>query len=192
MTGSGKKNRDSAVTTAFTENRTFLMKFLTSFFSSRADVEDAVQEAYLRAYVAEQKKSIDQPKAFLFRVAKNVALSKLARKSRQITDYLEDSSASASIDSNSAADTQAEAQETLGLYCEAVAALPDKCREAFLLRKVHGMSHKEIAEHMSLSISSVEKYLRRGLLETKAYIRSREAHRGGETVTHDLHRKIES
>ena len=118
------------------------MKFLTSFFSNSADVEDAVQEAYLRAYVAEQKKSIEQPKAFLFRIAKNVALSKLAKKSRQITDYLEDSADSVRTDIDAAADKQAEAQESLGIYCEAVAALPDKCREAFLLRKVHGMSHK--------------------------------------------------
>ena len=67
-----------------------------------------------------------------------------------------------------------EAQQTFGLYCEAVAALPEKCRQVFLLRKVHGLPHKEIAERMSLSVSSVEKYLLRGILECKTYVQEHE------------------
>ena len=43
---------------------------------------------------AEQKKHIEQPKAFLFRIARNVALNELTRKSRQITDFIEEVSAS--------------------------------------------------------------------------------------------------
>jgi len=77
----------SAVSVAFIENNTFLKKFLMRFFSEQQDIEDVAQEAYLRAYVAEQHKNIEQPKAYLFRVAKNIALTKLTKKSRQITDY---------------------------------------------------------------------------------------------------------
>ncbi len=78
------------------------------------------------------------------------------------------------IECAASADSEAEAQQTFGLYCEAVAALPEKCRQVFLLRKVHGLAHKEIAERMSLSVSSVEKYLLRGILECKAFVQERE------------------
>lgn len=164
----------SAVSAAFVANSDFLKRFLGRFFSDRQDIEDVAQEAYLRAYVAEQKKEIEQPKAFLFRIARNLALTQLTRKSKQITDFIEDSGDSTVIDSGAAVDSEVEAEQSFGLYCEAVAALPEKCRQVFLLRKVHGLPHKEIAERMLISVSSVEKYLRRGVLETQAFIRERE------------------
>ena len=127
-----------------------------------------------QAYIAEQQKEIEQPKAYLFRIAKNLALTQLTRKSEKITDYLEECGASVVIESGAAADSEVEAEESLGLYCEALAALPEKCRQVFLLRKVHGLAHKEIAERMSLSVSSVEKYLFRGVLDCKAFVQERE------------------
>ena len=164
----------SAVSAAYLENDTFLKRFLARFFSDRQDIEDVAQEAYLRAFVAEQQKDIEQPKAFLFRIARNLALTELTRKSKKITDYLEECGASVVIECGAAADSEVEAQESFGLYCEAVAAMPEKCRQVFLLRKVHGLAHKEIAERMSLSVSSVEKYLLRGILECRAFVEARE------------------
>ncbi len=165
----------SAVSAAFLVNHDFLKRFLARYFSDSQDIEDVAQEAYLRAYVAEQQKEIEQPKAYLFRIARNLALTQLKKKSNKITEYLEESGASVVIECGAAADSEVEAEESLGLYCEAVAALPEKCRQVFLLRKVHGLAHKEIAERMSLSVSSVEKYLLRGILECKAFVQEREA-----------------
>ncbi len=164
----------SAVSAAFLVNHAFLKRFLARFFSDSQDIEDVAQEAYLRAYVAEQQKEIEQPKAYLFRIARNLALTQLTQKSKKITDYLEESGASVVIEYGAAADSEVEAEEALGLYCEAVAALPEKCRQVFLLRKVHGLAHKEIAKRMSLSVSSVEKYLLRGILECKAFVQEHE------------------
>ena len=179
-----KGRGSTAVTSAFLLHRKFLYKFLTRFFHDEQDIEDVTQETFLRAYAAEQKKAtgIEQPKAYLFRIAKNIALTRLTRKSNQITSFIEDLSDSAVLYSETNAADEAEAQETLGIYCEAVASLPEKCRQVFLLRKVHGLSHKEIAEHMSLSVSSVEKYLRTGVLTCAEYLREREADRKPESL----------
>jgi RNA polymerase sigma factor (sigma-70 family) len=169
------KRELSNVSTTFVAHGTFLKKFVARYFSNQQDIEDVVQEAYLRAYAAERDRDIEQPKAFLFRIAKNVALTKLTNKSRQITDYLEEATAVAAIETAASADQEAAAHELLGLYCDAVVALPDKCRKVFCLRKINGLSHKEIAARMSLSVSSVEKYLRQGILACDAYIDDREA-----------------
>ena len=171
-----KDRGSTAVTAAFLLNRKFIQKFLTRFFYEEQDIEDVTQETFLRAYAAEKKKSsgIDHPKAYLFRIAKNIALTRLTQKSNQITSYIEDLGDSSVINSVENAADEAEARETLGIYCEAVASLSEKCRQVFLLRKVHGLSHKEIAEHMSLSVSSVEKYLRTGILTCRRYLRERE------------------
>jgi RNA polymerase sigma-70 factor (ECF subfamily) len=173
----------SAVSAAFLEHNGFIKKFLSRFFSDRHDIEDVAQEAFLRAYVAEQQKDIERPKAYLFQVAKHVALTKLSRKLDQITDSIEDVSPSAVIKHAPSAETEAAAQQTLGIYCEAVAALPEKCREVYLLRKVHGLAHKEIAQRMSLSVSSVEKYLLKGMLECQAYVNECEGRAPGESVS---------
>lgn len=167
--------RQTPVSSAFQENSSLLKRFLSRFFADHQDVEDVAQEAFLRAYVAEQSKEIDQPKAYLFRIAKNVAMTKLTKKSRQISHLINLSSeAMDSPEFSASAGEEVEAMEILGSYCEAVAALPEKCREVFLLRKVHGLSHQEIADRMSLSISSVEKYLSKGVLDCRDYLNRKE------------------
>jgi RNA polymerase sigma factor (sigma-70 family) len=165
----------STVTAAFLECNSFLKKFLSGFLRVQQDIEDVAQEAYLRAYIAEQRESIEQPRSFLFRVAKNLALTRLAKKSRQITDYIEDAGATVVVETAAGIDEELEAQDCLGLYCEAIASLPEKCRQVFLLRKVHGLTHQEISQRMNLSISSAEKYLRQGILACEAYVADREA-----------------
>lgn len=164
----------SAVSAAFVEHSVFLRRFLTRYFTSQQDIEDVAQETYLRAYAEEQKKGVNHPKAFLFHVARNVALSKLTKKSRQITDYLEDFPISEVLETEASVTEHIEAEELLGVYCEAVATLPDKCREAFILRKVHGLSHKEIMQRMDLSRSCVDKYIRRGMSTCDKFIRKSE------------------
>ena len=166
--------RVASVSATFVEHNLFLKRFLARYFTSAQDIEDVAQEAYLRAFAAEQKKHIERPKAFLFRIARNIALNELTRKSRQITDSIEDVSASVVINVEVSAEEESDADERIGIYCEAVAALPEKCRQVFLLRKVHGLAHKEIASRMSLSVSSVEKYLRQGVLTCRALIDEKE------------------
>ena len=167
-------NKPSVITAAFLEHSGFLKKFLAGFLSAQQDIEDVAQETYLRAYIAEQSEEIEQPKAFLFRVAKNLALTSLAKKSRRITDYIEEAGTAVVLGTAAGSDQELEARQCLDLYCEAVAMLPEKCRQVLLFRKVHGLSHGDIGERMGLSISSVEKYLRQGILACQAHIREHE------------------
>ena len=176
----------TSISTSFMENFDFLKRFLARYFSEQQDIEDVVQETYLRAYGAEQKKVIEHPKAFLFQIAKNLALTELKKKSRQITDYIEDYDLPLIIEPDDPVTSEVEALQNIGLYCEAVAALPEQCRRVFLLRKVHGLSHKEISERMLLTISAVEKYLLKGVLKCRAYVREREMGKTPEKATQSV------
>lgn len=160
----------SKVSRAFLENSDFLKNFLKRFLSRAEDIEDLTQEAYLNAYRAEQERGVEQPKAYLFRAAKNLALNELNRKSQQMTVYIEDRLASIPLDGNDSVEDEVEAQQSIALYYEAVAALPKRCRRVFLLRKVNGMRQKDIAEHLGITISAVEKHLRNGTKSCRAYI----------------------
>lgn len=169
-----KKQSLDVISAAYVEHSTLLKKFLTRYFSSHQDIEDIVQETYLKAYVEDRKKGVEQPKAFLFRVAKNVAFTQLNKKSRRITDFLEDVDSWEVLTKEPSTDKLLEAEDSLKLYCRALAELSPKCRQVFLLRKVHGLPHSEIAKSMSLTVSSVEKYISRGIVAVRSYIREQE------------------
>ena len=171
----------SAVHDAFLKNEAVLRRFISRFFRSIQDVEDIAQETFLRAYSAEKRLEIEQPKAFLFKIAKNIALNQLSRKSGQITDYLEDLGGSDVLMGEGSIEDEVATHQMLGLHCEAVALLAPNCRRVYLMRKVYGMSHKEIAGRMEIAVSTVEKHLMKGIAECDRYIREREA----------LHRKVQ-
>lgn len=160
----------SAVSDAFVENSEFLRRYLGRFVTTRHEAEDIAQEAYIRAFVAEKKTRIKQPKAFLFQVARNVALTRLAKKTRQIHQCIDELSEPEPSLIDAAAEDQAEALQLLETYCDAIMEMSPKCRDVFLLRKVYGYKHREIAQLLGMSISSVEKYVRRGILVFQDYL----------------------
>ena len=65
---------------------------------------------------------------------------------------------------------EVEAEQSMNIYCEAVEALPEKCRRVFIMRKVNGMRHKEIADHLGITVGAVEKHLHNGARSCRAYI----------------------
>ena|SRR3984885_5109605 len=163
----------TAVQDAFLENQSALKRFISRFFRSVQDVEDVAQETFLRAYRAESGKSIAQPKAFLFRIAKHIALNQLSRRSHQVTEYLEDLGDSDVLIGAGSLEDEVAAHQAVGLHCEAIAALTPHCRRVYMLRKVHGMSQKEIASSLGIAVSTVEKHLIKGVAECGRYIRGR-------------------
>jgi RNA polymerase sigma factor (sigma-70 family) len=166
---------------AYTQHGSSLRRFIGRFMRGTSDIEDIAQEAFLRAYVAERGRPIEQPKSFLFRIAKHLALSQLTRKSRQITEYIEDSDDSSVIQLDHSAEDEVSARQMLGLHCEAVAELAPQCRQVYLLRKVHGFSHKEISEHLGIAVSTVEKHLMKAVELCDRYVRERSELRASQT-----------
>ena len=171
--GGPSKNRRYRILETFLQNQAPLRRFISRYLISTHDIEDIAQEAFLRAYEAEKKKRIDEPKAFLFRIAKNLLLSEYSKKSRKITDYIADFEYTEVLLDNESLEANVMAQQKLGIFCEAVATLPPQCRRVFLLKKVYGMSHKEIAEHMGIAVSTIEKHLVKGIRQCNSVIAER-------------------
>jgi len=73
----------STILEAYLKNEVALKRYLRRFIRSREVADDLAQEAFLRAFAAESGQVIEQPKAFLFKVARNLALNELARQSRR-------------------------------------------------------------------------------------------------------------
>ena len=153
-----------------------LRQYLLRFLVRKEDVEDALQEAYIRSVKAEGRSEIRSPRAFLYKVVKNVALSEISKKRHKVISYIEDFEALNVIDSTSCVeDNEIQRQELAAFLDNVVQALPPKCAEVFLLRKAYGFSHKEIAKKLSISVSTVEKHLIKGSQRYEQYVQTKSA-----------------
>jgi len=168
-----KKSKFSNVTNVFLLQGSFLKAFLGRFIHRPQDIEDIAQEAFLRAFKIEQSGEVNHPKSLLFTIAKNIALNELRSKARQVTDYIEECQADWEAETASA-EVEVEALDKLKAYCEAVDSLPEQCRRVYLLRKVHGLRQKDIAERLNITVRSVERHLQKGVVHCRAYISDNE------------------
>ena len=75
---------------AYLENKVALKRHLRRFIRSREAADDLAQEAFLRAFAAESGCVIQSPKAFLFKVARNLALNERARQASVALEPLGD------------------------------------------------------------------------------------------------------
>ena len=167
-----KASPDSGLSVIYGTHLTALKRFISSIVSNRHDIDDVAQEAFLRTYQAGQGKVIEQPKYYLFQVARNVALNKIKQKMRQPTDFIEDYQPSL-LQADDSLEEEMMAQQKLEILCAAIATLPVKCRKVYLMRKVYGMSYKEIAEAMEITVSTVEAHIEKGYSRCDAYVAER-------------------
>lgn len=164
----------STILGAYLENEVALKRYLRRFIRSREAADDLAQEAFLRAFAAESMRMIEAPKAFLFKVAKNLALNELARQSSVAIEPLGDFEGQDVLEDSSqaAADDVVDSRERIRLLARAIAALPPQCAKVFTLRKMQGMSQKEIAVRLNISVRTVENHVALGLSRCKAYMRA--------------------
>jgi len=173
----GEKPTALGIDASFAACEMALKRYLARFIHRREDIEDMAQETYLRAYKATQTRWIEFPKAYLFKVARTVALTELSKKMYQLTDYLEDMPAE-EPGSDGGVDEEVIAEQKVALYCDAIAGMPPQCRRVFLMRKVQGLSHKEISTKLGITISAVERNITRGIVQFQRYVKSKEMDSG--------------
>lgn len=162
----------------FTENESVLKKYLRRFASSSHDIEDICQETVLRALEAEKAREIKEPRAFLFGIAKNVVRKELDKKSRGLLDFIADFTPDEYSSNEPTIEAQLDSHARMLRFGEALMVLPSQCQRVFVLKKVQGYSHKEIAQKLRISVSTVEKHVATGLKRTKEYMQLHQNEKG--------------
>jgi RNA polymerase sigma-70 factor (ECF subfamily) len=154
----------SPLAAAYLERREDMRRFFQARLGGQADVEDLVQELYLKVQ-AITGEVIDNPPAYLYRLASNLMLDRLRRAKRTGARETEWRRANhATIGVLDVADTpDAEsaviARQRLERLSQALTTLSPVTQQVFRLHKFEGLTHVETAAKMGISRSAVEKHV---------------------------------
>ncbi len=152
----------------FQNHATDLVRFLTRKLRSTQDAEDIAQNAFIRIQHLAEMGKLENPKAYLYQTASNLAIDQI-RREKLHSNYVQGEINRGLADTNvgqgntHSPERLLAAREDLDHMQQAIAGLPLKCRQVFLLHRVKGMTYTEIARDMSISVSSVEKYILQAL-----------------------------
>lgn len=153
------------VNAAFRQHNKMLLRWLTQKFGDSELARDIAQSTYLRVLRYAQHNVIDNPQALIFKTAANLAANEFrARKLRRAV-HLDaagprDLNAIEQIASFSPSPEAATiTKQEIAASLAALNGLPDRARRAFVLSRFENKTYGEIAKDLSVSESSVEKYI---------------------------------
>ena len=156
---------------AFRSSLAHLSARVVARLFSKPQVDDILQEAFNRARDGGGKPTLRSQPAFFLRTATALAMNRLSRAGTRPNAQLEDLSlpevAQLSAESQ---ESQLDAGQRFVTFCRAVGGLPEECRRVIVLKKVYGLSLAEIADHLDVSQSTVEKDLARALMMCRDYL----------------------
>lgn len=157
-----------------------LRRYLARLLGNTSEAQDVAHDAYLKVYPLEQR-NIAHPEAFLYTTARRLAINRLKRRSISPISP-ECPPLETAVAQTPGVENQVMARQEADLLKEAIAGLPEGCRTVLLLRKLEQLSHKEIAERLEISVSTVEKQHARALRLLRSALQDLLEERGEKTL----------
>ena len=156
----------------FQKHASEVSAFLISRWPKQQDIADIVQESFLRLSQYPDPEAINNPRAFLFQTAANLAID-YHRRSSTRERYLDpDANQEAVQDHRLSPYHYWEAREALDRFSQWLDELPEIQRHAFILYRIEGCVHSEIAKRLGISASTSERYVRTALLHINQKLRN--------------------
>lgn len=152
-------------------HRQMLQHYLRKYLNSDEDIEDVIQDTYLRIYGIQDYTAVESPRALLITIAHNLAVELGRRRVSRATEPVADFDALNVSSGNPHLEEQLDARRRFEAFCSAVDSLPPICRRVFVLRKVYKLSQAEISAVLGISQSTIEKHVAKGLVRCRDHLR---------------------
>lgn len=140
-----------------------LRAWLRRLSVSEEEISDVVQDAYVSIARLDSVAHIANARTYLFQAAKTTLLMKIRRERIVPIDRLSEIEALRITDDDPDPERRVGARQELDRVRRLIAALPDRCREIFELRRIQGLPQREIARRLGLPEHTVEAQATRGL-----------------------------
>ena len=163
---------------AYMAKREDLIRYFAVRLRSREGAEDLIQDLYVRLSALAPEEAIDNPSAYLFRLANNMMLDRFRSEQRsgardaawrqtQGAEF-----AGQDVMDEPSPEQAAAARERLRLTAEAIQSLPPKTRKAFEMHRLEGLSQEQTAQALGVSRKTVEKQVSSALKHLLSKLRS--------------------
>lgn len=149
--------------------------WLRRFVVNRDEADDLIQEAYARLSALEAVEHIDRPDGYFFQTVRNLLLEQVRRSHIVSIESVTEIDALPIYSDEPSPEQAVAARRELEKVFSLIEGLPERCRRIFELRKIHGLSQREIAKKMGVSESIVENDGARGLRLIMAALREEAA-----------------
>ena len=148
-----------------------LKGYLRGSFPWLQDVDDVIQESYMRLLRANGEGTVRSAKSFLFATARNIALDLFRRRRTFSPEAFTENDAVYVLEQEPSAAEVASLNQELAILAEAIRRLPERCRQVLTLRRIYGLSQKEIAVQLGITENTVEAQVGIGLRRCREYLR---------------------
>ena len=149
---------------------------LRRFFSKRAgasDAEDLVQEVFLRLQARAAGDAVENVERYLFRIANNVLVDRHRHQASHGLAYADPIDVAFQLADDVSPERALVAKQTLGQLSIALRELPPRTREAFIFHRFEEMTYPVIARRMGISVTGVEKLIKRALAQLAVKVERR-------------------
>lgn len=146
-----------------------LLNFSLMYLSSKEEAEEVVQDVFCKIW--QNRQNLDEKyslNGYIFRVTKNLVLNKLRKRINEPSSYV--SIGNCSI-YNSKTENDVLFHEMEQLLEDAIEALPPRRQLIFKLSRQKGLSNQEIADHLDISVNTVEGQIRKAIKYLRSYIK---------------------
>ena len=140
-----------------------LTRYLRRAWPNQDDVADLRQEVYVRVYESAARQLPDSPHAFLLATARNLIFDRLRRERIVSIDLTQDFDSPSVLWDGVSPEQRVNARQELRRLSDAIDRLPVNCRAVIWLRRVDGLSQREVAQRLGMQEGTVASHLARGL-----------------------------
>lgn len=153
----------------FQEHERDLRAFMAARLRCPVTAHDLAQELYLKVCALETRFEITHARAYLFRMAANLVIDYQRREQRHGGLLAEAESLLAGTAGSVSPERQVMAQQELRALIAAVEMLPPATRRVFKRNRFDGKTQREIANELGISLTAVEKHIRKALARLAAH-----------------------
>lgn len=150
------------VETLYRDHHAWLHAWLVRKLGNPFEASDLTQDTFVNLITSRQAERLKEPRAYLTTLAKRLLYNRWRR--RDLEQAWLEALATLPEDASPSPEDYALVREAVEAVDRWLAGLAPKVRQAFLLRRLDGLKHSEIAQEMGVSQASVERYLKQALL----------------------------
>ncbi len=136
--------------------------------------KDLTQETYVKVLEKKDYDTIENKKAYIYRIAKNLVIDKI-RKKQKYTEIIYNEETNC-IPKEEEVEAVLDKKDDQILLMQCINYLPKRNKEAFILNVIKGYTRKEVAQIMNISLNAVEKNIARAAIKIQENLKEKGNH----------------